>query len=95
MFYLDYHAIAQKHGSASIQPFVEAVLRARSDLDKSDVKTIVCHCTFSVLTMHKVGTPRSDFVSALVFAPQLEGTKRKAPEPEPEYPSIFSRLREC
>lgn len=41
MFYLDYHAIAQKYGSASTQAFVEAVLRARSDLDKSDVKTIV------------------------------------------------------
>ena len=41
MFYLDYHAVAQKHGTAGIQTFVEAVLRARSDLDKSDVKTIV------------------------------------------------------
>lgn len=41
MYYLDYHAIAQKHGSASIQSFVEGILRARSDLDKSDVKTIV------------------------------------------------------
>ena len=41
MFSLDYHPFAQRYGSAATVPFVEALLRARGDLDKSDVKDIV------------------------------------------------------
>ena len=42
MFYLDYHAFAQRYGSTHAMPFVEAILRSRSDIDKSDARDIVC-----------------------------------------------------
>jgi hypothetical protein len=43
MFYLDYHAFAKRYGTASTLAYVEALLRARADMDKSDVKDIVRH----------------------------------------------------
>ena len=45
MFSLDYHPFAQRYGSAATVPFVETLLRARADLDKSDVKEVVSHTT--------------------------------------------------
>lgn len=44
MFYLDYHSFAKRYGTNSTLSFIESLLRARGDLDKSDVKDIVGFC---------------------------------------------------
>ena len=85
MFYLDYHAFAQRYGTASTLPYLEALLRSRSDLDKADIKDIV---SFIHNRVNKKALPHD-----LYSSNKMEGIKRKPAEPEPEYPSIFTRLR--